>query len=199
MIFAWNNLFGHVDSLLAANDGGGIINILILVVMLILGLVGHIIKKAQEKRQVEQADDKVEQAKRRRAQQIAAGARQVDSASPQQPQPDSLPPRRLPAAGIAQQPAHVGADLAEGVRGEVSKVRRHLSAEQADRKRRFAHVKGMKSGLRPESAQAEVPVSRQPRIRLDLSSRKAARTAIICAEILGPPKALRTEPEPWEL
>ncbi|MDY7011070.1 MAG: hypothetical protein SVV80_10020 [Planctomycetota bacterium] len=201
MIPAWHNLFGPVGSLLAVDDDGGIINILVLVVMLILGLIGHIIKKAQEKKQIEQADRRVEEAKRRHAQQVAAGLQKADSATraapPRRPPPPPPPPARQAVAGVKQQP--VSADLAQGVREEVRKVRRHITAEETDRSRRLARVEVLKSGIGAEQTPADASTGQKPKIRLNLSNPKAARTAIICAEILGPPKALRSDPEPWEL
>lgn len=199
MIPAWHNLFGPFGALLAADDdGGGLVNVIVVALMIIFGLIGHFIKKAQEKKQVEQADSKVTEAKRRHALQVAAGLQKADSASQAAlPRRSPPPPPRQLVAGMKQQSA--GADLAEGVREEIRKVRRHLTAEQADRSRRLSRVEGLKSGIGSEPAPDEAPAGETPKIRLNLSSPKAARTAIICAEILGLPKALRSAPEPWEL
>ncbi len=200
MTFQWHNL-------LAADDDG-LVNILILVVMVIIGLIGHLIKKAQEKRQTDEADRKVEEAKRRHARQPhAAPPRRPTTAAEQAAavlqsavatKAKPPPPPRQPVAGVKPQPVGARADLAQGVREEVRKVRQHLSAEEADRRRRLVHIESLKSGIGAEPAPAEAPIGEKPKIRLNLSSPKAARTAIICAEVLGLPKALRSDPEPWE-
>ncbi len=211
MTFQWHNLLGFGPSTLlraalslpkggelsraAADDDGGLVNILILVVMMVIGLVGHLIKKAQEKQQVDQADSKVAEAKRR----------QVSSPH------EAPPPRRRPTAAeqvvalhsaVATKakppPPPARAELAQGVREEVRKVRQHLLAEQTGRGRRLVHIEALKLGIGPETAPAETPSGEKPKIRLNLSNPKAARTAIICAEVLGLPKALRSDPEPWE-
>ena len=216
MTFQWYNL-------LAADDDG-LVNILVVVVLAVIGLIGHFIKKAQEKRQVDEANRKVAEAKQRRARQVAAEGRQVapqavpggaDSPPRLPPTPvqqaaaafqsaaatkaaPPFPPDRRPVAEAKPQPVRKHADLAEGVRDEVRKVRQHLSTEETARHRRLAHIKELKSNIAAETPPAETAVAEGPKIRLNLTSPKAARTAIICAEILGTPKALRTDPEPWE-
>ncbi len=207
MTFQWHNLL--------ADDDGGIINILVVVAMLIFGLVGHFIKKAQEKQQAEQADQKVQEAKHRHAQMVASRRPNADSASPVAPplRPATAAQRAaavLQAAMAAKtkpppppraakpQPLHAQFDLAEGVREEVRKAQQHLSAEEADRSHRMERPEVLKSDIGSVSLSAEAPAEEKPKIRLNLGSPKAARTAIICAEVLGPPKALRSDPEPWE-
>ncbi len=216
MILAWDNLLGPVGGLLAADDDGGIINILVVVAMVIFGLVGHFIKKAQEKQQVEEANRKVEEAKLHHAQMVTSGRLKADSAFPVAVPPlrPTTAAQRVAAVLQAQaamaakpppppraakpRPVHAQFDLAEGVREEVRKVHRHLSTEQADRSHRLEHTEVLKSDIGPKSPPAEAPAEEKPKIRLNLSSPKAARTAIICAEVLGLPKALRSDPEPWE-
>ena len=211
MTFQWHNL-------LAADDDGGIINILVIAAMLIFGLVGHFIKKAQEKQQVEQANRKVEEAKRRHAQMVASGQLKADSEQravpPRRPSTAAQPTGRraavlqaaraadvkppLPLRAAKPQPVYAQFDLAEGVREEVRKVQQHLSTEQADRSHRLEHPEVLKPDIGPEPPPAEAHAEDKPKIRLNLDNPRAARTAIICAEVLGPPKALRSDPEPWE-
>ncbi len=214
MILTWHNLLSPVGGLLAADDDGGLINILVVVAMLIFGLVGHLIKKAQEKQQAEQAARKVEEAKLRHAQMVASGQLNADSASPvAPPRRPATAPQRAAAVLQAQaamaakpplpraaepQPVHAQFDLAEDVREEVRKVHRHLSTEQADRSHRMERPEVLKSDIGSASPPAEAPSEDKPKIRLNLSNPKAARTAIICAEVLGAPKDLRSDPEPWE-
>ena len=185
MTFQWYNI-------LAADDDG-LINILVLVVMGVIALVGHLIKKAQEKRQVEEADRKVEEAKRRHA---------AEKYAPEETKPPPAPPRpSVPAAGVKQQAQviHAATALGQGTSQEVIQMREQLAAKEMRQRKRLASTKHLQPKIGGKAVRAESVSSDGPKIHLNLTSPKAAKTAIICAEILGPPKALRADPEPWDM
>ncbi len=175
-----------------AADGDGLIGTVIFVALLIFSLIGHVIKKAQEKRQVEEADRKVEESKRRHA------AAKISS---ERAQTEPAPPAIAPPAQVKQQASviHAATTLGKGVNQEVLQAEKRLVAEQAQQRKRLAGVKRLQPTIGGKAARAERTVADGPKIHLNLTSPKAAKTAIVCAEILGLPKALRSNPEPWDM
>ena len=187
MNLQWCNILDFGELSRAAADDDGLINILVLVVLLVIGLIGHLIKKAQEKRQVEEADRKVEQAKRRHAAKALSEHAQTKPFAP--------------AAGAKQQVPviHAAADLGQGVSQEVLQVRKQLAAKEMRQRQRLAPMKPLQPTIGGKEMRTKHAPKDGPEIHINLTSPKAARTAIICAEILGLPKALRTDPEPWDM
>ena len=183
MTFQWYDIL--------ATDDGGLINILVLVVLMVIGLIGHLIKKAQEKQQVEEANRKVEQAKRRHATEVSSEHAQTGP-------PPAPPSPAVSAAGAEQQVSaiHAAEALGQGVNQEVMQVRKQLAAKEMRQRQRLAPAKHLQPTIGATAAHASQDGSE---IHLNLTSPKAARTAIICAEILGLPKSLRTNPEPWDM
>ena len=183
MSFQWYKI-------LAADDDG-LINILVLVVLMVIGLIGHVVKKAQEKRQVEEADRKVEQSKRRHAAEKHASENMQT-----QPPPAPISP---PVSTAGAPVIHAAEALGQGVGQEVMRERKELTTKETQRRRRLAKAKPLQPTIGATTVHAEYASLDGPKIHINLTGPKAAKTAIICAEILGPPKSLRTDPEPWDM
>ena len=183
MTFQWYNIL--------ATDDDGWVGTLIFVGLLVFSLVGHLIKKAQEKRQVEEADRKVEQSKRRHA-------AEKHASEDMQTEPPPVPTR--PPVSTAGVPViHAAEALGHGVGQEVMQARKQLAAKKRQQQQRLAEIKHLQPTIGATTVRAEHVSRDGPKIHINLTSPKAAKTAIICAEILGLPKALRTDPEPWDM
>jgi hypothetical protein len=94
---------------------------------------------------------------------------------------------------------HAAAAIGQGVSQEVMQVRKQLAAKEMRQRQRLAPTKHLQPTISATTVRAEHVSKDGPKIHMNLTSPKAARTAIICAEILGLPKALRTDPEPWDM
>ena len=187
--------------LLAAVDGyGELIGIAILIV---IAIVGGIAKKASEsaaaRKAQQEASDRSSSQPKARPQQTADRAREGSPqdlrrvraqalrrmgivATPPQPRTPPAPPpappappperRRRPAAGEVEQ------------HGKSIMRRKRGLAERAPQ---------------PEAVSAPAAIeSAYVNRQVDLSDIEAARKAIVYREVLGPPKALRDEPEIWD-
>ena len=191
-----------------ADDEGlaGLIRIAVVVLFLVIGAIAALVGKLKEKAQRDQAlrrEQGYEQDSRRReppqqqraqaspaeeqvrAQQVIAQLFGIPQAEPAPPPPPPPPP----------QAKAVPARLGEGVEEEVVRLKHGLAAEEVERHRRLDRLAdhagpgrgGDRRGTRPAAT-----------VAVDLSARDEARKAIVYAEVLGRPKGLRTDPEPWD-
>jgi len=192
------DLTPYILPLAEEDDVGGLVRIGGLILLLVIGAASWLAGKLKEKARRDEA------------------ARQQQQPPAREPPPPPAPPRATPAdeqaraqAVIAQlfgipQPEPKPAPpppppareqpeaLGRGVEHEVARLQEDLAAEETQRRRRLAGPAGR--------AQAEDRrgTGRLPAVAVDLTGRQEARRAIVHAEVLGRPKALRTDPELWD-
>ncbi len=130
------------------------------------------------------------------AQAVAALREVLGMQAPAAPKPPPPPPSKTLRRSRPLAQAKLEQRLGDGVRAEVLASERHLTAEQARRRKRLARVKSLQPGI--VSAGVHTGVERKPKVRVPVSRRDDLVRGIIYAEILGPPKALRRSRESWD-
>jgi hypothetical protein len=191
---------------LAEEDGlEGLIKIGAIVLFLVIGAIAALAGKLKERARQKEA----ERAKQQRDQSIhrepPAPPQPRPSPAEQQvraqqviaqlfgiPQEQATPPPPPPPPPKAEEPP---ARLGGGVEAEVVQLERGLAADEAERHRRLDRLADHGTHVRIVDAPGP---DRQAAVRVDLGARPEAQKAIIYAEILGRPKGLRTDPEPWD-
>ena len=183
-----------LGTLLAAGDGGDVIEILVLVAFVIISIVGGLIQKAGKAKKEKEEQDAARQRRRERreAQQQtqqgrtappqAAGRTQTlqprqRQAMQLQPLPQVPPkPRPKAKAKTIRKKSLVGSKPAK-----TSVEDRHVGSAHVGR---LGHVEAKHAG--------------DQGLHVDLSARTAARQAMIYHEIFSPPKALRDDKQMWD-
>lgn len=135
--------------------------------------------------------------------------------APQRPATPAPRTQTPQPAAASRHLAESEAWTAQGVRDEVGHMREQLEVEERHRDQRMHEVEQREQLVGPGAAEQLHQVEqrqqlagpggegaaedrREPGIRVNLQSRDLAMRAIILAEILSPPKALRMERESWE-
>ncbi len=188
---------------LADDDFGGLLQTLLIVGFLLLGLIGTLLGKAKEKAQRRRAEEMERQRalRGRQGAEPAQPARQVSPGRQQQIEEDvqavigrlfgiapqtQKPPTPPPTPRRPPEPPRRAAP--------PRRVRKPAPSAQGRR----VTSRGAPGGL---AAELERPAERTVAavgLKTALAGRDEARRAIVYAEILGLPKALRTDLEPWE-
>lgn len=198
-------------NILADRDEFDVVQILVIVALLAGGAIVSLIQKAVKKAQEKQKKAKEELAPSRVAppkaeqrpvktvdQNLARSLRRTmgmperPAAAPTpQPRAQRPPPPPPPDPGECET---VHAHLAEMEKPKVT-----LPSEEAQQE--LKRSRRRKGKLGRALAPADEPETRQPVAQpvADLADPDAARQAILYHEILSPPKALRDQPEMWEL
>ena len=217
---------GNWYIMLAAKDGWeNVLRILLPIIFVIVYVLGSIIskiKEKQERQRGEQQEEEYEQEYRSGRQQpprqqgqrparrptpieeAVAAVRRVLSGEAEEtevePEPPPAEPPRVaradgPRRGLLR-PAEESR-LGEGVRGEVGRMERGLAAQEIARRKRLGRLEQLQPSISGEAA-AVVEREGQRRIMVELKQPRDALAAIVYAEILGLPKALRRTAEPWD-
>lgn len=218
-------MIGNWYIMLAAEGGWeNVLRILLPIVFVIVYVLGSIIskiKEKQERQRGEQQEEEYEEEYRSGRQQrpgqqgqrparqptpieeAVAAVRRVLSGEAEEieaePEPPlAEPPRVARADGPRRGMLRPGEEsrLGEGVRGEVGRMERGLAAKDIARRKRLGRLEQ----LQPSILGAAPGVAReaQRRIMVELKQPRDALAAIVYAEILGLPKALRRTAEPWD-
>ena len=117
-----------------------------------------------------------------------------EAAAPPPPPPPEQPPQVQQRQRVAARPR-----LGEGVQAEMQRSDAHLTAEEEGRRRRLGKLGRLRPRILAGRGAEAGEGDRGFELRVNLSSRDEAILGIVYAEILGPPKALRTWPDPWDL
>ena len=110
------------------------------------------------------------------------------------PPPPEQPPQVQQRQRVAARPR-----LGEGVQAEMQRSEAHLTAEEEGRRRRLGKVGRLRPRILAGPGAEAGEGDRGSELLVDLSNRDEAMLGIVYSEILGPPKALRTGPDPWDL
>ena len=189
-----------------AEDDGGWLNFVWIAVLLIFAGLGKLADWLSKRHAGEKADRKAAQRRQTRE------AKREESPYDLQPQrkPRQTPPAIRQRAAATPPPRHPGGLISVDVQhthvdDELKRQQARLRNEEAQRQKRLAKLKALKkqqqAADRLESADQEAAQASQkgPGIRIDLTNNRRALAAVVMREILSQPKALRTEPEPWEV
>lgn len=182
-------------NILADGDISGLTELLIVVVLVAIGLISSLVKKAMEKRAAQQkappeADQpspaQSDQPQRR---QLLRQRRPMESARP----PERLHPAQMPSPAITD--AGVPPPVpTEAMPSQQRRAPKGIRRRQALPSRRRAAVEPPS----PEHAPAE-PDQAAAKPAAPLDSAADLRRAIIYHEVLSQPKALRRGPEMWDM
>jgi hypothetical protein len=173
-------------------------------VLLVLGLLGHIARKIKERQEAREAEERARQQEVKRPPSPQQRGRQ-------QPRPQPGRESMSPAEEAVRALREVIAGSAEPAEPPPPPQTRRQPPRQRRKQRREQTAAPARPAPRPKPAELVELEAAPPdlydqhyeevserRVIVDLSDRKEALRGIIYAEILGPPKALRSGPEPWE-
>ena len=218
-------MMGNWYIMLAAEDGWeDVLKILLPIIFVVVGVLASVISKIKgkyERERAEQQEKEYEEEYRSGRQQpprqqgqrparrptpveeAVAAVRRVLSGEAEEteaePEPSPAEPPRVaeadgPRRGMLR-PAEESR-LGEGVRGGVGRMERGLAAQDIARRKRLGRLEQLQPSI--PGAAAGVEREAQRRIRVELKQPRDALAAIVYAEILGLPKALRRSAEPWD-
>jgi len=185
--------------LAVGRDNGGLLDVVIIIVFLVLAALGALIKKAQEKAAREKAER-------------ARGDRREQGGQPPPPPRRPQPDRRLaqevrrtfglsPAQDAAEPPPPAATQTAQPepivlLQQETRPRRRRRDLPAGPR---LARKAGKRPSPRESAAPAEPTTAEARRLsQVHLADPSNARQAIIYHEIFSAPKALRQGPEMWD-
>ena len=210
------------NTFFADADGEGIWQLILLLVLIGISALANLIGKIKQKQEEEQRQHPPPRTSKpptpiarsappaRRSQRVASpkksgfgeAVRQMTDILAGKPRFGSKSVVKQPRRSKAKTPDRVkgekivSPDLGKTVLTEEQQLRKKLLQEEIERRKR---LKGVKPSFIPRIVADLGPMETHVRrIHVDLTSPKAAKAAIIYSEIIGPPKALRTTPEPWE-
>jgi len=212
---------------LAAEDDAleYVFEILGVVFFLVVVGLGSLIKKAQEKaeRARRREQERRERGRDRQqvvreapvraspaegpkpAQEAAAMLRELFGQRPEVPRPPPKPPKPAspppppPGARPARtgRPGDLSAQAQPQMRAEVQALRPAPAGARKPDRRRTREPAHLPATAGPAAGAGQA--ARRVRVLVDLHDRKEALRAIVYSEIIGPPKALRTDRERWDL
>ncbi|HUT57169.1 MAG TPA: hypothetical protein VNA25_04775 [Phycisphaerae bacterium] len=205
-------------NILADGDIGNLTEILIVVVLIAIGIISSLVKKAMEKQAAKrqappEADqphptEQTQRQPRPTAQQRQPMGYEQPPARlppaqmpPVRPQPARMPP--APTARVAVPPPVPAQAIgpqrhraAQTVHRRQGRVARRHAAETLDMAQRGG---GLAPAESPQPAHENAPGHAPAKTLESLDTPEDLRRALIYHEILSPPKALRDRPEMWDM